>query len=181
MGQNGQADMGNISKNHVKSVEIDISGRVEDTSTDTVIVLANGVNKSLLISKKVKRNCLNKLRKCGFIGDTIYLRIYVIALFCLIKPVISKLGLVVLDEDFRGKEKGIKEQLINLFKKYNIKFKEVSFMFKFIGKQSPAHRLAISSLRKRIECDSLLTEEEIISEFNLKKRKRLGTAKSRNS
>lgn len=173
--------MGNIPKSHVKSVEIDISGRVEDTSTDTVIALANGVNRSILIKKQIKRNCLDKLRKYGFFGDTIYLRIYVIGLFYLIKPIITKLGLIVLDEDFRGKERGVKEQLINLFRKYKIDFKEVSLLFKFIGKQSPAHKLAISCLRKNIKCDITLTENQVLKEFNLEKRKRLGTAKSRNS
>lgn len=168
-------------KNHVKSVEIDISGRVEDTSTDTVIALANGVDKSLLIKKETKRDCLKKLRNYGFFGDTIYLRIYVIGLFHLIKSTIGKLGLIILDEDFRGKERAVKEQLINLFRKYKIEYQEVSLLFKFIGKQSPAHKLAISSLRKKIKCNIILTEEEILKEFNLEKRKRLGTTKSRNS
>ncbi len=173
--------MGNIPKDHVKSVELDISGRVEDTSTDTIIALANGVVSSLLIDKQTKRACLNKLRKLGYFGDSIYLRIYVIGLYYLIRPIISKLGLVILDEDFRGKEGFIKEQLINLFLKYKVKFNELSFLFKYIGKRSPAHKIAISSLRKKIKCDLIITESQIINEFSLGKRKRLGTAKSRNS
>jgi len=74
--------------------------------------------------------------------------------------------LIILDEDFRGKERVVKEQLINLFRKYKIKYQEVSLLFKFIGKQSPAHKLAISSLRKKIKCDIILAEEEILKEVS---------------
>lgn len=54
-------------------VEIDQSGRIEDTRVNTVLALSDEISFSLLILAVDKRECVRRMRERGETGKTLYL------------------------------------------------------------------------------------------------------------
>jgi hypothetical protein len=53
-------------------VEVDQSGKIEDTRVSTVPAFSNGVAFSVLIPANVKGRCVQELRRWGLRGPTFY-------------------------------------------------------------------------------------------------------------
>jgi hypothetical protein len=85
-------------------VEVDQSGKVEDTKEDTVLALANGKQFSVLIPAPVKRACIQALRLQGRPASTFYLQLYTIALYFLLREHIEELSRVMIDNEYMGQE-----------------------------------------------------------------------------
>ena len=89
-------------------VEVDQSGKFEVTKTDTVLAFSNGVSFSVLIPTTVKRNCITQLRKRGLTGPTLYVQLFAVGLFFLLKDYIDQFDEVVIDTEYEGREALIK-------------------------------------------------------------------------
>jgi len=118
-------------------VEIDQSGRLEHLNTDTVIAFANGSKGSILIKVGDKRKLVVKIRKSAIPGDQAMPILFAMCIFLLIKD-LNKQSILIIDEEYTGKDKIIKSTLEKLL---GIKW-EGSVRFGRIGKDSPAHHLA---------------------------------------
>lgn len=149
-------------------VEVDLSGRIEVTKTDTALAYANGLHKSILIPASVKRICILEARRNGIIGPTLYNQFFAISLFLLLKEDINKFSTITLDYEYVGREQKIRDYLINILRrrKYTISYDQIHFSH--IGKKSPAHELAIATLRGIEKPNKVIKSEEILREFKSK-------------
>jgi hypothetical protein len=113
-------------------VEVDQSGRVEFTSTHTVLALSNSLQGAIRISGQIKREILQHLRNRARMRrtpKTYYLQIFAAGLFLLLRDVLDQLDSIVIDQEYPGKE--AKEKIT----------------FRSIGKSSHAHHLALETYR----------------------------------
>jgi hypothetical protein len=147
------------------NVEVDQSGKVEDTKEDTVLAFANGIEFSVLIPATVKRECIHLSRAKGVSGDTFYLQFFAIGLFFLLRNHLHCLSRVRIDIEYVGQDGRIKEYLINLLRRAGYTVKAEQIQFAHIGKQSPADTVAWSTLRKRKKPNYILSFAEILGEF----------------
>ncbi len=146
-------------------VEVDQSGRIEFTKHDTVLAFSDGISYSILIPRAVKRNCINDLRRQGLSGATFYTRLFAAGLFLLFKDHIDQLAHATIDIEFPGKDIQIKEHLINLLRRSGYRIKARQIDFRAVGKQSPAHKLALATFRGDKEPDLTISEADLLEEF----------------
>lgn len=151
-------------------VEIDQSFKFENTQKDTIIAFANGITYSICIPASVKRECIRELRIKGFYGPKMYIKIFAICLFLLLKKKISKINHIIIDKEYTGREGQIKDSLINLFRRaeYTISYDQI--IFNLVGKKSNAHITALKTLRKERKPDQIITVKDILEEFLVTKK-----------
>lgn len=161
----------NLKLKHLKNinVEVDQSGKFEATNLNTIVAFANGHRYSVMISAQTKRFCIRKLREEGLTGSTYYLQLFTILLFFLLKNHIDKISQVLIDKEYTGKEKLIKEYLLNLFYREGKKVDSSKIRFGYVGKHSPAHIIALETLRGKKRADITLSATKILSMFRHKK------------
>ncbi|HDN80685.1 MAG TPA: hypothetical protein ENG33_09520 [Chloroflexi bacterium] len=141
--------------------EIDQSGKMGNTSVDTVLAMSNGCNFAILIPAPVKRSVLAKLKAQGISKTRAVIRMFTAGLLLLLSRHIGLLTLIIIDQEYPGYEADIKGMLLQRFKERSIYFEPDSIVFRRIGKRSPAHRLAISVYRGRRTPDKIVTEKEL--------------------
>lgn len=146
-------------------VEVDQSGKIGQTNVDTVLAFSNGQSYSILIPRRVKQACLHELRRRRISASDIYLRLFAVGLFYLLRGHIHRVGLVIIDQEYPGQEQMIKQRLYNLFRRNGQPLDNSRVTFGHIGKGSQAHHLSLAVYRGVCEADSVLTVEEVLSEF----------------
>ena len=143
-------------------VEVDQSGKIEDTATATVLAFADGVDYAIVISSKVKRDCLAVMRVGNQLGKTMYLQLFSAALYLLLKNHLLALGRIIIDQEYVMRERDIKRFLVNLIRKDFPTFDTQIIQFDRIGKSSTAPDRAIATLRGKIKPDRKITAEELL-------------------
>jgi hypothetical protein len=111
--------------------EIDQSGKVEDTSKDTVICIANKQKQYvILLPRHEKRRLQSYFREKGEIRNFV-----IIVFSILIAHTIRKMhaSAVVIDREYYGREKTIKKIIYMFLGDYR-----ADLSFDLIGKKSPA-------------------------------------------
>ncbi|MFH1896179.1 MAG: hypothetical protein ABH814_01735 [bacterium] len=108
----------------------------------------------------MKRSLIRYLRSRGRLGEWFYPRIYTACLYLLLEPYLKDIRHINLDDEYTG-HRGTALFLLGRFSNGVISESLVDFVF--VGKKSPAHKLAISIFRKREKPGRKLTEEEILS------------------
>jgi len=127
--------------------EIDQSGKLEHLNIHTVVALANHISKVVFISSSEKIKLVKTLRKSIVVRKDLIYVIFASMIFLLIKN-IKDISILIIDEEYTGKEKFIDEVLNKLYLRHKIKNKPY-FTFGRVGKSSLAHNLAINSYRKK--------------------------------
>ena len=127
--------------------QIDQSGKLEQLNTHTVVAFSNDASGAVLLKTATKRLILSKLRKSIIPHKDILPIWFAIVIFLLLDDTSSQ-AIIVIDEEYTGKEALIEETLLKLFNKRFPKGWQGSIRFKKIGKSSPAHQLAWSLHRK---------------------------------
>src|SRR5215204_2088087 len=94
-------------------IEVDQSGRVEDTNRDTILAFADGITYSILISSTVKQHCIQDLRRRYHKLQDPYLKMFIVGLFILLRNFVGKLDIVIIDKEFLGKDGVIRGMLLN--------------------------------------------------------------------
>ena len=156
--------MGNIPKlSKLKTVvEVDQSGKFEDTTSDTVLAFSNGISQMILIPKKIKRNAVSIMRKLGKKGNMFYLQLFSISLYLLLKDFVHKLTIITIDEEYVSKNKDIKRILLNLANRDENSLESENINFRRIGKKSNAHFVAINCLRGKSKPNKIIKLQEIL-------------------
>lgn len=137
--------------------QIDQSGKIEQTNFDTAICLSNGTWDSIFIEAKTKRQIQEIFRRTGQIRN------YVIFTFCAALTFIIerniKVGRIVIDQEYYGKEPIIKKLLGEMSRK----IKETATLdFGLVGKSSRVHILAAEVFAKRKEPGQVLNKEQLL-------------------
>lgn len=141
-------------------VEIDQSGKVEDTGRDTVIAFSNGKSRSIRISARDKRKVQVFFRSIGKSQVFVY-RTFAVLVWLLIKNDLVKIHDVIIDTEYPGQDSVIKNYLLGHIRTYypNFSSKDISFML--VGKRSRAHVVAYSTYTKRRKADVEVTAQDV--------------------
>ena len=80
--------------------QVDQSIKIENTSQDTVLALANDISSSVIVPASVKRICLQELRERGIQGNPAVLRVFAAALFLIIEGKLPALEHFAIDKEY---------------------------------------------------------------------------------
>ena len=142
-------------------IEIDQSGKIEDTSKNTIITFSNDKFKSIFISAKEKREIQKIFRKIGKPRIFIY-KLFAILIFRLIKNHLKEIDEIIIDEEYSGKASLIKNFLLREIRKIKPDFQKDTIIFKRVGKKSRAHFLAYGVATEKKEADVKVTAKEVL-------------------
>jgi hypothetical protein len=150
-------------------IQVDQSGKVEDTAQDTILALANGITFTIRIPSTVKRECITTLRRSGITGKTMYNQLFATGLFFLLKDKIQELDKVIIDIEYIGREAQIKEHLVQLLRRAHGIVESQRIQFGYIGEHTAADEIARQTLHKKRKPDEVIRLEMILGEFKTKK------------
>jgi len=146
--------------------QIDQSGKIEDTQKLTIVAYANKKAKSLIIKATEKRKLIKIMREKDFPKKTFIYKSFSGLVFLLIKN--ENILQIVIDKEYPGNEPVIKQILLQLFDKANLKKPKIDF--EFIGKKSPAHKIAIQTYRGERKPDIIIKAEDVLNLFYKKEK-----------
>jgi len=141
-------------------IYIDQSGKVENTAKVTAIAFSDGKKYAIKINQRTKRQIQEVCRRKGLSRLFIY-RTFAALVFLLIKKSLSIIDQVVIDMEYPGHEKTIKEIILELLRKEGLK--EPSICFARIGNRPKVHYAAYNVYAKKKKEDKLIKFEEIMS------------------
>ena len=129
-------------------IEIDQSGKIEQTSIITVIGYSNDSSKTISISATEKVKLQKWFRAHG--NPTLFvIKTFCALLYILVKPLLKKQQDLYIDKEYPGYEKLIKNQ-ISLFAKADRVDIDAHYLhFTLVGRGSNAHKVAVVAHRKK--------------------------------
>lgn len=145
--------------------QIDQSGKIEHTSQVTVVAVANGRVKSIQIGAGEKQKLIKIMRVLDYPNKSYVLKIFAGLIFLLLRG--EKISIVEIDKEYPGYEGIIKNMILQLYGKFHFKTPEILFVL--VGKESKAHKIALSTFQKKIKADSKAKAENILDLFYTKK------------
>ena len=148
-------------------VEIDQSGRIEETNRPTAIALANGVTASVRIAASEKRKALLALRLAKPQWSRRLIRVYVfsVLLYLLLRDHLEGLTLATIDTEYPGYEPVIKNRVLTLGWRDGLKIQKDRLAFRQIGKKSPAHKVAYRVYKGFEKPGRVISAADILAEF----------------
>ncbi|MBU4332144.1 hypothetical protein KKD19_02150 [Patescibacteria group bacterium] len=120
-------------------IEIDQSGKIEDTNRLTVVAFANGKVKSLKISSVEKQKLVKAMRALDYPKKTFIFKIFAGLIYLLLRDE-KNIDEVIIDREYPGQEGVIKDVLSHLFRKFDRQTPLITFHR--IGKKGGAHKIA---------------------------------------
>ncbi len=138
-------------------IEIDQSGKIEQTDMDTIVAFSNNHQYAILLPKQVKKILIRKYRK----EKQIILKLFVICVYYSIKDYINEIGSIVIDNEYEGKQNYIKSTLLTLIRKHNHNFNKKIIRFSNITKRSKAHEAASNVKRNYAKPQKTLSENDV--------------------
>lgn len=148
-------------------VDIDMSGRIEETTRPTVLALANGKSRCIQINASEKRIVLDSLRKMKPHWSRTYVNVIVFSiLICLLfEDRSQEIGYIVIDPEYEGHDAIIKDRVMNHFRRLGIVIRRDQIDFRRVGKRSPAHDLAIRVFRGKSAPDREISARDVLAEL----------------
>lgn len=147
-------------------IEIDQSGKIEETSQDTIIAGFGRVGYSLKITAKTKRRIQESFREIGE-PKVFVLYTFSILLYLLIKN-FPENGHFLVDSEYLNKERFVLNLLERVFLETGHGIPPV-INFGLIGKSSWAHNLAIRTFKNQVEPTLVLSFDNLYAElFSIK-------------
>ena len=143
-------------------IEVDQSGKIEQTRWDTVLAFSDGIDYAILLPATVKRDAIVRLRSSGRRGKRAYLALFAAGVYLLLKDHLEQVSSVTIDTEYPGNEADIKAYLLRLIWRKSPSFEADRIRFQSIGKKSPAHAKAYSVQRGESEPDKRVTLEELL-------------------
>lgn len=140
-------------------IEIDQSGKIENTSRPTVIAFSGKKEKSLIIFAGEKQKLQKHFRRIGKPSSFVYMT-FAALIYLLIKGERS-IDEIVIDREYAGQEALIKSYLMQFLKRSGRNFDKKRIYFHEIGRYSPAHLCAIKSFQNK-KADKKITATEIL-------------------
>lgn len=141
-------------------IEIDQSGKVEDTRINTVIAFSDEKSKSILIDRREKRE-LQKIFRENNRGHVFIFKTFAILIFLLIKDDLHKIQHITIDLEYPGKDYLIKDYLLRMIREYR-SFDKRDIVFIKVDRKTKAHELAINVYRNHVKPDIIVSKKDII-------------------
>ena len=139
-------------------IEVDQSGKIEQTNIDTVVAFRNDEQYSVLLKKKIKIEILTEYR--NRYGD-IHYRLFAILIFYCVKNYLSKIELIIVDIEYEGRDEDIKRNLLRLIWKIHPTFDKKIIKFSRIGKESNSHKVAYQTFAGKLAPNKIITKNEV--------------------
>lgn len=139
-------------------IEVDMSGKIEQTDIDTVVAFRNDEQYSVLLKKKINVEVLMEYRNNY---KDIHYRLFAILIFYCIKNYLHKIQLIVIDIEYEGKEEDIKRNLLRSIWKSYPNFDKKLIKFSNIGKKSNAHRVAYQTFIGKLAPNKIIMKKEV--------------------
>ena len=154
-------------------VDVDQSGKFENTQVDSVVAFSNGIQFTVLIPAHVKRDCVTQLRGRGVPAPTFYVQLFATCLYFLLRDHIEQMNVVTIDTEYPGKNAQIKEHLLHLLRRGGYSVQSEQIAFGLVGKKSGAHIAAIAVFRGQAQPNITVRLEDLLGEFKIKKNRGL--------
>jgi hypothetical protein len=142
-------------------IEVDQSGKIENTSVPTVLAFSNGTSYTILIPARVKRQLILYLRKKYHALRIPYMKIFTTCLALLITPHINRITTIIIDTEYPGHDGTIKSILLNHIRRNIHDFSKHHIVFNQIGKHSPAHLKAYNIYTSKSKPSRVITLKEL--------------------
>lgn len=135
---------------------IDQAGKIEHTNEDTVLALCTAETQyAIKIPKLLKQNIFNRCKR-EYKNNLVY-RIFSYGLYLLLKDRITNNSILLIDEEYKGHGKDIKNYLLKYLEKMpaeNIRFQE-------LGKKDLSHRIANQTFSGKLKPNEIITEKQL--------------------
>lgn len=141
-------------------IEVDQSGKIEQTEMDTVVAFRNDEQYSVLLKKKIKVEILTDYRNKY---KDIHYRLFAILIFYCIRSYLHKIQLIIIDIEYERREEDIKRNLLRIIWKNHSHFDKKIINFSRIGKKSNAHKLAYQTFIGKLSPNKIITKKEVES------------------
>ena len=141
-------------------IEIDQSGRIEYTSKPTVVAFANSKTYSIIFLSRDKKYLQKIFRKAGTPNMFVY-KTFAILIFLLVKNFTKSIDQIIIDHEYLGYDKLIKQFLLDLLRRHKKNFDSHDITFRHIGKKSFAHQIAIEAYRAK-RADRKITIKDVL-------------------
>lgn len=141
-------------------IYIDQSGKIEDTARPTILAFSNSKSYTIKVSARTKRQLQEIFRRRGQIRLFIY-RTFSILIFLLIRDYLKSVKDIIIDTEYPGHEKIIKEVVLVLIRK--AKLYEPSITFKRIGNRPKVHYTAYDVFSKKKRESKEIKLRELVS------------------
>jgi len=142
-------------------VEVDQSGKIGDTKVPTALAFSNGKRYSIFIPATIKRESIQILRDGRKLDTRLYIQLFSVGLYLLLKNDFTKLEHVTIDLEYPGHEAKIKEHLMNLLRRADISVLATQISFERVGKKSPAHQLALAVYSGKAVPNKTITAKDL--------------------
>jgi len=141
---------------------VDQSIKIGDTQSPTVLALSNDIQRAILIPASVKRECIQSLRGRWTPETTLYIRLFAAGLFLLLRELLASADWITIDVEYPGHERDIKRDLMLLARRARLTVDPSVIHIDHIGKNSPAHHLALATLRGKRVPDEIITTGKLM-------------------
>lgn len=138
-------------------IEIDQSGKIEDTSKHTFLAFSNNEHFILKISAAEKRKLQKYFRKIDKAKLFIFL-VFTALVIILLKNIKSKSNQIIIDIEYPGRGQMIKDFIRIYYPDFEIE----DIDFRQIGKKSKAHYLAHGTAIKVLNPDLIVGAKDIL-------------------
>lgn len=145
------------------NVDVDQSGKTSNLAVDTVLAFSNDLNRAILVPAQVKRAIVQVLRARGKSGTRAAIQLFAAGLFLLLKDALNRVDQIVIDVEYTGYDADIRSMLLNWIWRVDPVFEKERLIFRHIGKNSPAHKLAIDVYRGRRDADGRVSEADLLA------------------
>jgi hypothetical protein len=145
------------------NVEVDQRGKVGDTNRKTVLAYSNDTGRSLVIPARVKRECMQWLRRRGTLDIRSYLQIFVAGLYLLLEDELQEIEQITIDIECPGHDGTIRGMLLQHIWRVVPGFPKENVIFAQIGRKSRAHEKAYRTFRGKIQADRVVKTRELLA------------------
>lgn len=142
--------------------QIDQSGKIEQTSKNTVIAISNSFSKSIILKAKDKRALKDIYRTAGK-PRVFVIQVFSALIYLLLENAKIEKGAVYIDKEYPGHEDIIKSYINQLIRKRGkINLEPNSIRFTLVGKTSDVHLLTYKYF-KLGKADYIAGKEDILA------------------
>ena len=141
-------------------IEIDQSGKIEETAKLTAIAFTNSKTGSILLPARTKRRLQDQFRRIGE-PKLFILFIFTALIYILVKDNVKQITEIIIDTEYPGQDGIIRKLLLKMIAGDNIADR-LSINFKQVGRSSMSHRIALTVHRGFKNADILPTYQQMI-------------------